>query len=315
MPTSWTFTVNGANFQSGLTVTVSPAGQPSTIVSGAQIQNVTSGSFQVTIPTVGEVFVPPSGGLNAFYSLQSGIQVNNPDGGTSSVVGVIMGQTETTTTTGAQIVTTNTTNATQTVNTYSVELKARMQGGAYLFDQTYTVAFTDPSFVAHITQAKSVLTNAGAVSFTGPTQLSSAQTLVSSVVNTVQTGSTSTQVIVGADVFIGPAILTVGTRGVCQGYTLDANNHATLSGCTLPGSLFGLFPGDQDIDTTGVNLTTNSQTATTTNTTLTSQVYEIDGFVAGASPLATPAPPSLILGFLGLAGLGVYAARSRLRRA
>src|SRR5579863_1832436 len=123
------------------------------------------------------------------------------------------GQTFTTST--AEIDSYNTTNATQQVNTFQVELKARMQGGAYLFDQTYNVAFTDPSFPAHITQARSVLSGAGAVSFTGPTQLSSSQSLVSSLVNTVQTGSQTTTV-AGTVAFIGPQTIFTGNHGICQ---------------------------------------------------------------------------------------------------
>jgi hypothetical protein len=229
------------------------------------------------------------------WLLQSGIQVNNPDGGTSSVVyEQMLIQTTSTTTTGAQVITTNTTNATQTVDTYSVELKARLQGGSSLFDQTYNVAVTDPSFAARITQAKSVLTNAGAGSFTGPTQLSSVQSLVSSVVNTVQTGSTS-QSITGSADFIGPAVVPSG------------NNHATLNGCASPPMLIGVFAGSSNIDTTVLTLATNAQTPTTTNTNLTTQVNELDGSAA-----ATPSiPSSIILAFVGLAGLGTYTARSR----
>jgi hypothetical protein len=96
------------------------------IVGGAQIQNLASTSFQVTIPATGEVFLPDPG-INLYngnWSLAAGIQVNNPDGGTSSVVTVELGYSTFTTTTGAQVVATNTTNATQSVNTYSVELKA-----------------------------------------------------------------------------------------------------------------------------------------------------------------------------------------------
>jgi hypothetical protein len=109
-----------------------------------------------------------------------------------AVWGQGQGQTTTVTTSTAEFDKYNTTNVTQQLNTYQVELKARMQGGAYLFDQTYNVAFTDPSITTAIAQAKSALTGAGAVSFTGPTQLSSTQSRVSSLVNTVQTGSQST---------------------------------------------------------------------------------------------------------------------------
>jgi uncharacterized protein (TIGR03437 family) len=195
-----------------------------------------------------------------------------------------MGYTETTNTSSAEVDTINTTNATQTVNTYSVELKARMQGGGYLFDQTYNVAFADPSIKAAITQAKNLLANSGAVSFTGPTELSSVQSLVSSATSIVQAGTQpAPQLVYGAHVFIGPQIIPIGDRGVCQSYTLDSNNYATLTGCA-GGSLLALISGAQEIDTLILELVTINQTATTTNTYLTTQVYEIDGFTSALSP-------------------------------
>jgi hypothetical protein len=109
----------------------------------------------------------------------------------------------------AEVDTYNTTSVTQQVNTYQVELKARMQGGAYLFDQTYSVAFTDPSIAAAIVQAKNLLTNAGAVSLTGPTQLSSNQSLVSSLINTVQTGTQTTNALVQTTAYIGPQTISI----------------------------------------------------------------------------------------------------------
>jgi hypothetical protein len=209
----------------------------------------------------------------------------------------------------AEVDTFNTTSVTQQVSTYSTELKGRMQGGTYIFDQTYAVAFTDASFPAHVTQAKSVLTGVGAVSFTGPTQLSTNQSLVSSVTNTVQTGSQTTPSAV-TTTYIGPLTIFTGNHGICSSFAV-AQAAASGNGCSLPGTTFLIGAGGTDIDTLLVSQVTISQTATTTNTTLTSQVYEIDGFVAGAAPPGTPAPPSAILTFIGLAGLGIYAARSR----
>jgi hypothetical protein len=54
-----------------------------------------------------------------------------------------------------------------------VELKARMQSGSYVFDQTYSAAPSSPTVQVAITQAENVLTSHGAVSFTGPMPLSS----------------------------------------------------------------------------------------------------------------------------------------------
>lgn len=67
-----TLAVSGAGFQSGLTVTLFPPGGGSVVVSGAQIQNVTAGSFQ----------------LQATLNLTGtwGLRVNNPDGQQSAVL-------------------------------------------------------------------------------------------------------------------------------------------------------------------------------------------------------------------------------------
>jgi uncharacterized protein (TIGR03437 family) len=192
--------------------------------------------------------------------------------------------TVTDTSTLAEIDTYNTTSVTQQVNTRQVELKARMQGGAYLFDQTYNVAFTDPSIAAAITQAKNLLTNAGALSFTGPTQLSSSQSLVSSVINTVQTGSQLTNALVYTTTYLGPQTIFIGSHGICQSYNALDLVPSQLTGCSLPGTSFVIAAGGEDLDTFEVRLVTISQTVTTTNTTLTSQVYEIDGFTSSFGP-------------------------------
>ena len=79
--------------------------------------------------------------------------------------------TTTTSTSAFTLETINTTHVTQQVNAFQVELKARMQGGSYLFDQTYGAALSSPTVQAAITQAKNLLTSHGAVSFGGPTLL------------------------------------------------------------------------------------------------------------------------------------------------
>jgi uncharacterized protein (TIGR03437 family) len=153
---------------------------------------------------------------------------------------------------------------TQQVNTFQVELKARMQGGAFLFDQTYNAALSDPTVQAAITQAESVLTAAGAASFAGPTQLSSTSstTSASSTANT----TTATNVTLSVTTYIGPQTIFVGD-----------NQSMPLS----------IVPGGQDIDTLYTEELFITQTTTTTNTTLTSQVYEIDGVPAGPAPTVT----------------------------
>jgi hypothetical protein len=126
--------------------------------------------------------------------------------------------TSTTSTSAATIQTFDTTSVTNQVNTYHVELKARMQGGAYLFDQTYSAALSSPTVQAAITQAKNLLTGQGAVSFSGPTLLSSSQS-TNTTTNTVQNGMTDGTPIITTKTFIGPITITIGNFGTCTGYT------------------------------------------------------------------------------------------------
>src|ERR1019366_10184141 len=99
--------------------------------------------------------------------------------------------TNTVTVTGscAEVDTIVTTPVTQRVDTYSTELRARIGSGAFLYDQTFAVAYSATQVQNAITAARNVLTGAGAVNFRGPTQLSNVQSLVSSITNTVTTGT------------------------------------------------------------------------------------------------------------------------------
>ena len=153
----------------------------------------------------------------------------------------------------------STVNAAQQMNTYQVELKARMQGSStYLYDQTFNAAYADSTVQAAIVQAKTVLTNSGAVSFTGPTLLSSSQSTSSSTSTGpwVTTGSATSY---ATTEYVGPQTIMIG-----------ANQSIA---CAIPA-------GGIDFDLLGTTTLTRQQTVTTTNTTLTSQVYEIDGVVA-----------------------------------
>lgn len=186
-----------------------------------------------------------------------------------------------------------TVNVTRQVSTFLVELKARMQGGAYLSDQTYNVAFADPTVQTAITQAESLLTTAGAVSFTGPTRLSSTQS-TSSATSTGPYVVTGTNVSFSTTLYIGPKTIMIGD-----------NQSQSLA----------IAPGQQDYDTLVTSDVYQTQTVTRTNTTLTTQVYEIDGVASVTPPPpATPAPPALLLALTGIAAAGLYAARRRLRR-
>jgi hypothetical protein len=154
----------------------------------------------------------------------------------------------------------NTINVTQQVDTFQVELKARMQGGAFLFDQTFNVALSDPTVQAAITQAKSVLTAAGAASFAGPTRLSSTQSLVSSIPTTVQT-VVGTNITTAVTVYVGPQTIMVGSQR-SQPWVITA--------------------GGVNYDSLTTTDIFRDQTVTTTNTFLTTQSYEIVGLTSPA---------------------------------
>ncbi|MBI5087050.1 MAG: hypothetical protein HZB13_20940 [Acidobacteria bacterium] len=228
-----------------------------------------------------------------------------------------------------------TTPVTQEVDTWSLQLRAGMQGGPLLFDQTYTVPFLDPQVQAGITQAAGLLTAAGAVAFVGPTLLSSSRVLQSSQSATEVTGRQTTQTYVGAQVFVGPQLLFTGGLGVCQSYSLDAGNYASLGGCSGmtpysdPACFSGFYPsvglqrvmtvqcgtqlsvaiGVDLFDVMTLSLVTISQTITTTNIYTNTLLYEIEGIPPG-SPVPEPGSTPLVL--CGLACLSV-AARARTR--
>ena len=226
----------------------------------------------------------------------------------------------------AEVDTIVTTPVTQRVDTYSTELRARIGSGSYLYDQTFAVAFGATQVQTAITTAQGVLSGAGAVNFNGPTLGTNTQSLVSSNTVTVANGSpVLTQSIVNTKAFIGgPLTINTGNFGLCQSYTLDGTGYPLPTGCTpnatptfppYPGTFlytpFTIVPGGTDYDTFSLQLVTINQTATTTNTFLTTQVYDIVGFPAGVTPTpitptATPIPPSLLLTLVGLAGCGFY---------
>src|SRR5438105_3019995 len=55
------------------------------------------------------------------------------------------------------------------VNTFLTRIIANLNGGPNVFDQSFNVAFADPTVQAAIAQAHTILTLAGALSINGPT--------------------------------------------------------------------------------------------------------------------------------------------------
>ena len=188
--------------------------------------------------------------------------------------------------------TTNAT-ATQQVDTFAVELIGRMQGSSTaLYDQTFNVAFLDPTVQAAVLTLEGVLTTNGATSFVGPNLFSSNTSLINSLVQTSAPVILSTDVSFATTLYIGPQTIMIG------------DNQLTS---------FAVAAGAQDYDTLVTTLIHQATTTTTTNTYLTSMVYEVEG-VAGTGPAPVPEPATLGLMAVGLLGLSGVARRKRIAK-
>jgi hypothetical protein len=201
---------------------------------------------------------------------------------TAAFAAVGGGGTNTTTyTTSTKTVTDTSYSAvTQQVNTFSVELIASMQGGQALYDQTFNVAFSDAAVQAAILTAQGVLTTNGAASFLGPTFLSGSTSLLSSVSQTGAPVTTGIDISAATSTYIGPQTIWVGDN---------------------QSQSFAIVPGGIDYDTLVTSLIHQTITTTTTDTYLTSDVYQLVGVPA---PVPVPAPILLLgSGLLGLAGI------------
>jgi len=179
---------------------------------------------------------------------------------------------------------------TQQVNQYSTTLKAILNGSQTVFQQTYTVAFSDPAVQAAVSTADAILTGDGA-SPSAPAQTSTSTVLQSSLVSN------------------GPIVQSTQATGNVSVTTVDTFGPATIMVGDNQSDTFTVLAGQEDI-----NVNTNTeyyayQNVTTTNTYLTTQTYTISG-TAVAAP-ATPAPASWLL---MLTGLGVAGLLTWLRR-
>src|SRR5262249_21003425 len=111
----------------------------------------------------------------------------------------------------------------------------------------------------------------------GPTLTSDTKTLINTASQSVD--GAYTEVVTVANT-IGPAQILVG-----DGQLLN----------------FGIAAGDNDIDS--LSLRTTPRTVTTTNTYQIAQTYALTG---GAQAPATPLPPSVWMGAIGLAALSLF---------
>ena len=202
---------------------------------------------------------------------------------------------------GGKVVVTNSTTSSyvtvqtpvpQQVNQYSPTLKAILNGSQTVFQQTYTVAFSDPAVQAAVSTADAILTGDGA-SPSAPAQTSTSTVLQSSLVSN------------------GPIVQSTQATGNVSVTTVDTFGPATIMVGDNQSDTFTVLAGQEDI-----NVNTNTeyyayQNVTTTNTYLTTQTYTISGTAAAVS--ATPAPASWLLLLIGLAVAGLLTWLRRLK--
>ncbi len=216
-----------------------------------------------------------------------------------------------------------TTNLTQRVDQFSTELRARLQGGPLLLDQTFSAAFGDPAVQSALLSARQLLAGQGALGFIGPTLLGNNTTLTGTrtVTSFIQTAPSqefvkATTAVGGFDFVGGPRITAqIGTIGQCQGVT---DIGPAPSGFGFTGVPFGCDPntgnqltiafGTANINVNDHTLYSLGVTNTTTNTFLTSQTYELDGT---SGPASIPEPGTFAVMGLGMAGLCCFRARKR----
>jgi hypothetical protein len=182
---------------------------------------------------------------------------------------------------GGQLVITNSTTSsyvtvqtpvTQQVNQYSTTLKAILNGSQTVFQQTYTVAFSDPAVQAAVSTADAILTGDNA-SPSAPAQTSTSTVLQSSQVSN------------------GPIVQSATATGNTTVTDTDTFGPATIMVGDNQSDTFTVLAGQED-----VNVNTNNEYLTT-------QSYTISGTAAAVS--ATPAPASWLLMLTGLAVAGL----------
>jgi hypothetical protein len=179
--------------------------------------------------------------------------------------------------------------ASQQVDTFSTEIIGLMQGGSILYDQTFNAAFTDAQVQAYIAQVEGSLTGSGASLIIGPTLLSDSTSLVSSIDSIGTPVVTSTDVSFPTTTYVGPQTINFNDN---QSWTLD------------------IAAGYIVFDTLVTSIIHQTITTTTTDTYLTTDVYELVGVPSATN--SVPEPTTMLL--LGLGLIGLAGARRKIKK-
>ena len=166
------------------------------------------------------------------------------------------------------------TTVSQQVTNYSTELIAKLTNGTVVYDQKFTVPYSDPAVQAAITAAAMDLTNAGAAAYSGPAQTGYSQTTnTSSVTGPI---NITTNLIQGYKAWVGPATYPLGNFGTVTSFTLEniagvSTNYPVCTGGT-PSS-FTLLAGQTDYDNFFLVVLNTNLTTTITSTYTNLAVY------------------------------------------
>jgi len=164
----------------------------------------------------------------------------------------------------------NTTNTTVDEETFQTRVTGRLNGGAPVYDQTFPVAFSDPTVQAAVNQVRAAITAAAGSTtptITGPARISTARSLTNSNQQTVD-GPGVFMPGVATTISRSPAFIYVGDEEATEFLVGAASND---SGQTLPYNNWDLY-----------STTTIPRTITTTNTYRTSETYALEGSTQAA---------------------------------
>ena len=187
---------------------------------------------------------------------------------------------------GGSLVVTNSTTATityagmpvtQQVNNFATTVSALLNGGQ-VFTETFAVSFADPTVQAAVVAADAILAGDGA-SFGAPQLLSNSTVLQSSV--TSPTTTYTCQTVPAADA-TGSQISSVTTFGP-----------GTIKVGTCQSDLFNILAGQTDININNGTQYTVPDGVVTTNTNLTTQVFQIAGTISSPGTIPSPGPTSV----------------------
>lgn len=200
--------------------------------------------------------------------------------------------------TGGTVIVTNSTSSvttgyvdtpvTQRVDQYSTTIEAVLNGGATVYDQTFSAPYSDPSVQAAVALADSILGGDGAT-YGSPNEIANNPSL---------TGSQLTYQVTGQSPTGATEVDTMDTFG--PNYVAVGDNQNTL---------FLVLAGQLDINVNTEVFYATDRNAITTNTFLTSQTYEIDGTTSPLGAAPEPGGWLLVLVAPAIFGAGVFLRR------